>query len=159
MKASIQPLSAAALGKVAVLYGGNAAERAISIQSGEAALAALLRQGVNAVGIDTQQGAVEALQQLKPDRAFIALHGVGGEDGKIQAVLEYLGIPYTGSGVMASALCMDKLMTKRLWQAMGLPTPAYVSLSPNQDWAKVLASLGGHGQTGSRRIQHWDEPR
>ncbi|HET7793533.1 MAG TPA: D-alanine--D-alanine ligase [Rhizobacter sp.] len=117
-----------ALGKVAVLMGGTSAERDISLMSGEGVLAALQSKGVNAHAFDPS---VQDLAELKKQgfaRCFIALHGRHGEDGTVQGALELLGIPYTGSGVMASSIAMDKVMTKRLWLADGLPTPRYVAL-------------------------------
>jgi D-alanine-D-alanine ligase len=120
------------MGKVAVLMGGDSAEREVSIMSGNGVLKALLSQGVDASAFDP---AYEPLSDLKAEgfqRVFIALHGRHGEDGTVQGALELLGIPYTGSGVMASAICMDKVMTKRVWVAEGLPTPSWVHLAPNQ---------------------------
>src|SRR5690349_1898081 len=107
-------------GKVAVLMGGNSAEREISLISGKAIFAALQNKGVDAELIDTQQDFIQKLQEGNFARAFIALHGRGGEDGTIQGLLEHLRIPYTGSGVLASALAMDKVRCKRIWQSMGL---------------------------------------
>jgi D-alanine-D-alanine ligase len=101
------------LGDVAVLYGGTSAEREISLRSGEAVIAALRESGVSVVPVDIGENPLQQLQQLDVDRVFIALHGTGGEDGKIQALLEWLQLPYTGSGISASALCMDKLRTKQ----------------------------------------------
>ncbi|HMC14397.1 MAG TPA: D-alanine--D-alanine ligase [Albitalea sp.] len=119
------------LGKVAVLMGGDSAERQISLMSGGGVLAALLSQGVDAHAFDPSE---RELSELKHDgfaRCFIALHGRHGEDGTVQGALELLRIPYTGSGVMASAIAMDKVMTKRVWIAEGLPTPRHVWLAPN----------------------------
>jgi D-alanine-D-alanine ligase len=121
-----------ALGKVAVLMGGSSAERQISIMSGTGVLAALRSQGVDAHAFDPAE---RELFELKRDgfaRCFIALHGRFGEDGSVQGALELLRIPYTGSGVLASAIAMDKVMTKRVWIAEGLPTPRYRWLSPEQ---------------------------
>jgi D-alanine-D-alanine ligase len=127
-------------GKVAVLFGGRSAEREVSLNSGSRVLAALQRQGVDAAAFDP---AVRKLDELAAfDRAFIALHGRYGEDGTIQGVLELMGIPYTGSGVMASALGMDKWRSKLLWQACGLPVPEYVLLDADSDFARVEAELG-----------------
>jgi D-alanine-D-alanine ligase len=120
-----------AFGKVAVLMGGDSAERQISLMSGGGVLAALQSQGVDAHAFDPSE---RELSELKRDgfaRCFIALHGRHGEDGTVQGALELLGIPYTGSGVMASAIAMDKVMTKRVWIAEGLPTPRHVWLAPN----------------------------
>ncbi|TXC65399.1 D-alanine--D-alanine ligase [Piscinibacter aquaticus] len=116
------------LGKVAVLMGGSSAEREISLMSGSGVLAALRSQGVDAHEFDPSQRDLVELKREGFARAFIALHGRHGEDGTVQGALELLGIPYTGSGVMASAIAIDKVMTKRLWQAAGLPTPKYVAL-------------------------------
>lgn len=112
-------------GRVAVLMGGWSAEREVSLKSGAAVLAALCARNVDAHGIDVDRRVLTALSTQRYDRAFIILHGRGGEDGVIQGALEMLGIPYTGSGVLASALGMDKLRTKQLWQGMGLPTPPH----------------------------------
>jgi D-alanine-D-alanine ligase len=117
-----------ALGKVAVLMGGSSAERAVSLMSGEGVLQALQSQGVDAHAFDPSKQDLGDLKKLGFDRCFIALHGRHGEDGTVQGALELLGIPYTGSGVMASSIAMDKVMTKRLWLAEGLPTPRYVAL-------------------------------
>lgn len=122
-------INARALGKVAVLFGGNSAERPVSLMSGPGVLAALKGLGVDAHGFDPAERPLQALQQEGFDRAFIALHGRGGEDGTLQGALEWLGIPYTGSGVTASGVAMDKTMTKRVWAAEGLPTPQYLALS------------------------------
>ncbi|HKX40041.1 MAG TPA: D-alanine--D-alanine ligase, partial [Burkholderiaceae bacterium] len=121
-----------ALGKVAVLMGGDSAERQISLMSGTGVLAALQSQGVDAHAFDPSE---RELVELKRDgfaRVFIALHGRHGEAGTVQGALELLRIPYTGSGVMASAIAMDKVMTKRVWIAEGLPTPRYVTLRRDQ---------------------------
>jgi len=129
-------------GRVAVLMGGTAAEREVSLVSGQAVLEGLKRRGVDAHGLDVT--GPEILQQLAGgdfDRVFIVLHGRGGEDGVIQGALETLGIPYTGSGVMGSAIGMDKLRTKLIWQGMGLPTPGFVVLRDDEDLAAV-AELG-----------------
>ncbi|MDR5868357.1 D-alanine--D-alanine ligase [Halomonas koreensis] len=129
--------------RVAVLYGGDSAEREVSLKSGAAVLAALTRAGVDAVGFDpAEQGGLAGLEALRPDRVFIALHGRGGEDGTLQGALELLGIPYTGSGVLASALGMDKQRTKLVWQALGLPTPESEMLGPDADWSGVAERLG-----------------
>jgi D-alanine-D-alanine ligase len=122
---SIDPKS---LGKVAVLLGGTSAEREISLMSGGGVLAALQSQGVDAHAFDPAERELAELKHEGFARAFIALHGRHGEDGTVQGALELLGIPYTGSGVMASAIAIDKVMTKRIWQAVGLPTPKYVTL-------------------------------
>ncbi|MDO4435184.1 MAG: D-alanine--D-alanine ligase [Cardiobacteriaceae bacterium] len=131
-------------GKVAVLYGGTSAEREVSLNSGAAIFEALKEAGVEAHLVDTQTA--DALFQLKTqnfDRAFIALHGRGGEDGQTQAVLDYLGLPYTGSGVLACALAMDKVLTKKVWQAMGLPVLADQVLSAKDLDFKALCERYG----------------
>jgi D-alanine-D-alanine ligase len=133
---------AAAFGHVAVLFGGQSAERSVSLKSGQAVLAALLRSGVAASGIDVGTNPVARLQQESFDRAFIVLHGKGGEDGVIQAQLQGLGIPYTGSGVMGSALAMNKLASKRLWLGCHLPTPEFVILDGRSESAKAAEKLG-----------------
>ncbi|HEY1393333.1 MAG TPA: D-alanine--D-alanine ligase [Methylibium sp.] len=120
------------LGKVAVLMGGSSAEREVSFMSGKGVLAALQSQGVDAHAFDPAERALDELKREGFARCFIALHGRHGEDGTVQGALELLGIPYTGSGVMASAIAMDKVMTKRVWIAEGLPTPRYVWLAPEQ---------------------------
>lgn len=129
-------------GRVAVLMGGCSAERDVSLRSGNAVLAALLRSGVDAFGLDLTDQAVTQLAVEKFDRAFIALHGRGGEDGSIQGVLEWLRIPYTGSDVMASALGMDKFKCKQVWQGLGLPTPASSLLNANTNAEQLVAKLG-----------------
>jgi D-alanine-D-alanine ligase len=122
----------AALGKVAVLMGGTSAERPVSLMSGTGVLKALQSVGVNAHAFDPAERGLEALKTDGFARCFIALHGRHGEDGTVQGALELLGIPYTGSGVMASALAMDKIMTKRLWLSEGLPTPRWQTLGAGQ---------------------------
>ncbi|MGB7991654.1 MAG: D-alanine--D-alanine ligase [Candidatus Methylophosphatis roskildensis] len=129
-------------GKVAVLFGGSGAEREISLLSGIAVLAALQSRGVDAHAYDPAQKSLCALKDEGFQRAFIALHGRGGEDGTLQGALETLGVPYTGSGVMASAISMDKWRTKLIWLAHGLPTPRYRMLRVDTDWAHVAADLG-----------------
>ncbi len=129
-------------GKVAVLFGGKSAEREVSLKSGAAVLAALLRSGVEAHPFDPAVQNLQALADDGFDRAFIALHGRYGEDGTVQGALELLGIPYTGSGVMASALGMDKWRTKLVWQAAGLPIPDYALLDEHSDWNMVAQKLG-----------------
>jgi D-alanine-D-alanine ligase len=120
------------LGKVAVLMGGTSAERDVSLMSGEGVLQALQSQGANAHAFDPAKQDLVELKKQGFDRCFIALHGRHGEDGTVQGALELLGIPYTGSGVMASSIAMDKVMTKRIWLAEGLPTPRYVVLPANR---------------------------
>jgi D-alanine-D-alanine ligase len=129
-------------GKVAVLFGGRSAEREISLLSGNAVLEALVRSGVDAHAFDPAARPLHELQRDGFSRAFIALHGRYGEDGTVQGALELMGIPYTGSGVMASALSMDKVRTKMVWVAAGLPTPRWETLHADTDWASVVATLG-----------------
>jgi D-alanine-D-alanine ligase len=140
---ALRRVSAAAdFGRVAVLYGGSSAEREISLLSGAAVLAALRRRGVDAHGFDPAE---RELGQLRTDgfaRCWIALHGPGGEDGTAQGALEFLGIPYTGSGVTGSAIGMDKLRTKRLAGASDVPTPEFVVLRQSADLDVALARLG-----------------
>jgi D-alanine-D-alanine ligase len=131
-----------AFGKVAVLFGGRSAEREVSLKSGAAVLEALLRSGVDAYPFDPAVQNLQALVDDGFDRAFIALHGRYGEDGTVQGALELLGMPYTGSGVMASALGMDKWRTKLVWQAGGLPIPDYTLLDERSDWKGVAQQLG-----------------
>ncbi len=129
-------------GKVAVLFGGRSAEREVSLRSGAAVLAALQRSGVDAHAFDPETGNLQALKDEGFDLAFIALHGRFGEDGTVQGALELLGIPYTGSGVMASALGMDKWRSKLVWQAGGLPIPEYLMLNEQSSESEVVAKLG-----------------
>jgi D-alanine-D-alanine ligase len=129
-------------GKVAVLLGGKSAERDVSLKSGNAVLAALRRQGVDAHAFDPAERDLVDLEREGFARVFIALHGRYGEDGTVQGALELLEIPYTGSGIMASALGMDKWRTKLIWQAAGLPVPDYAMLDGNSDFATVEARLG-----------------
>ena len=127
-------------GKVAVLFGGTSAEREVSLNSGSRVLAALQGQGIDAHPFDPAEQPLDALKGY--DRAFIALHGRHGEDGTIQGALELMHIPYTGSGVMASALGMDKFRTKLLWQAAGLPIPEYALLDADSDFSDIEEELG-----------------
>ena len=129
------------LGKVAVLMGGTSAERQISLMSGGGVLAALRSQGVDAQAFDPAERELVELKREGFDRCFIALHGRHGEDGSVQGALELLGIPYTGSGVLASAIAMDKVMTKRVWIAEGLPTPRYVWLAPEDRGRERVRSV------------------
>jgi D-alanine-D-alanine ligase len=129
-------------GVVAVLYGGGSSEREISLLTGKAVLAALKRRGVNAQGFDPAQRPLADLAALKIERVWIALHGPGGEDGTVQGALEFLGVPYTGSGVLGSAIGMDKLRSKRLAQAAGVPTPQFVLLHTASDLDLALKRLG-----------------
>ncbi|MDN0105953.1 MULTISPECIES: D-alanine--D-alanine ligase [Yersinia] len=135
--------------KVAVLLGGTSAEREVSLLSGQAVLAGLREAGIDAHGVDTRDFPVTQLKEQGFNKVFIALHGRGGEDGTLQGVLEFLQLPYTGSGVMASALTMDKLRTKLVWQALGLPISPYVALNRQQfetlsseELAACVAKLG-----------------
>jgi len=129
-------------GKVAVLAGGRSAEREVSLKSGAMVLAALQKKGVNAHAFDPRDRGLDALIAERFDRVFIALHGRYGEDGTVQGALELLGIRYTGSGVLGSALAMDKWRTKLVWQAAGVPTPPYELLGPDTDFTTVAARLG-----------------
>ncbi|MCC7040758.1 MAG: D-alanine--D-alanine ligase [Burkholderiales bacterium] len=135
-------MSGAAFGKVAVLMGGPSAEREVSLMSGRGVLAALREKGVDAHPFDPSERDLWDLKRDGYARAFIALHGRFGEDGTVQGALEALGIPYTGSGVMASALAMDKWRTKLVWLACGIPTPAYRIVDATTDWSRVVAELG-----------------
>jgi D-alanine-D-alanine ligase len=128
--------------KVAVLLGGKSAEREVSLKSGGMVLAALRKKGIDAHPFDPSEKGFENLVRERFDKVFIALHGRFGEDGTVQGILEWLGIPYTGSGVLASALAMDKLRTKRLWEAEGLPTPPYKLLEKNSDFNAIAKRLG-----------------
>ncbi|MHB1375452.1 MAG: D-alanine--D-alanine ligase [Thauera sp.] len=132
----------ARFGKVAVLFGGSSAEREVSLMSGAAVLAALQAAGVDAHAFDPAERDLHILKEEGFERAFIALHGRGGEDGTVQGALELMGIPYTGSGVMASALSMDKWRTKMVWLSAGLPTPRYAILEHDTEWDAVVAELG-----------------
>ncbi len=129
-------------GRVAVLLGGTSSEREISLLSGRAVLAALLRRGVDAHAFDPAERPLEGLRSEHFDRAWIALHGPGGEDGTVQGALEFLGVPYTGSGVMGSAIAMDKLRTKRLVNAAGVLTADSVELRTAADLEQALSRLG-----------------
>jgi D-alanine-D-alanine ligase len=134
--------AAAQFGRVAVLLGGTSSEREVSLISGKAVLAGLVRRGLDVIGFDPAERALTDLLTLKIDRVWIALHGPGGEDGTVQGALEFLGIPYTGSGVMGSAIGMDKLRSKRLCQAVGVPTSPFVVLRDAQDLDTVVETLG-----------------
>jgi D-alanine-D-alanine ligase len=129
-------------GKVAVLLGGRSAEREISLLSGNGVLKALRSKGVDAHPFDPSQRDLYELKKEGFARCFIALHGRGGEDGTLQGALEVLGIPYTGSGVLGSAVAMDKWRTKMVWLANGLPTPRFRILTGNEDWEAVARDLG-----------------
>jgi D-alanine-D-alanine ligase len=129
-------------GRVGVLLGGRSAEREVSLKSGSMVLAALRRKGVDAHAFDPRDHGLDALFRTRFDRVFIALHGRYGEDGTLQGALELAGIPYTGSGVLASALAMDKWRTKLVWQAAGVPTPRYELLGADSDLRAVAQRLG-----------------
>ena len=134
-------IDAAALGRCAVLLGGRSAEREVSLMSGAGVLAALRKVGVDAHAFDPAEREIGALKSEGFVRVFIALHGRHGEDGTVQGALELLGLPYTGSGVLASALAMDKTMTKRVWLAAGLPTPAFVWLDADMRQREALRQV------------------
>jgi D-alanine-D-alanine ligase len=147
-----------AIGSVAVLCGGRSAEREISLRSGAEVHAALMTLGVNAVRVDPADASVEELRAY--DACFIALHGRGGEDGVIQGVLEHLGVPYTGSGVMASAIGMSKVATKLIWSGAGLPTPAfYLAGVAEQDLGFPLMVKPAHegSSIGMRKVDNADQ--
>ena len=131
-----------ALGKVAVLMGGRSSEREVSLMSGQGVLAALRARGVDAHAFDPAERDLAALKAEGFARCFIALHGRYGEDGTVQGALELLGIPYTGPGVMASSIAMDKIMTKRIWRFEGLPTPDWRLVASASETTQALAALG-----------------
>jgi D-alanine-D-alanine ligase len=135
-------MNARGFGKVAVLLGGKTAEREVSLKSGSMVLAALRAAGVDAHPFDPAERGLQALMDERFARAFIALHGRFGEDGTLQGALEFLGLPYTGSGVLGSALAFDKLRSKLLWQATGIPTPPHDLLSANSDLCAIAQRLG-----------------
>jgi D-alanine-D-alanine ligase len=139
---ALSPTDAKAFGKVGVLYGGRSSEREVSIMSGSGVLKALQDKGIDAHAFDPAERSLADLAEQKFDRVFIALHGRYGEDGSLQGALEQLGIPYTGSGVMACAVAMDKITTKKIWLQHGLPTPNYAVLEADTDLAQVAATLG-----------------
>jgi D-alanine-D-alanine ligase len=151
---------------VAVLMGGPSAEREVSLKSGNAVLSALKRRGVDAHGIDADANVLRALQDGRFERAFIVLHGRWGEDGVIQGALETIGIPYTGSGVLGSALGMDKLRCKYLWAGAGVPLPEYVVLERSADFGAIARRLGlplfvkparEGSSIGITKVKHADE--
>ena len=155
---------ASVFGKVAVVYGGNSNERVISLDSGAAVLKALQRQGVDATHFDPQDQDITELRNF--DRVFNVLHGRGGEDGVLQGVLQWLDIPQTGSGVLASALGMDKVRTKQLWQGCGLSTAPFSLLTADTDWQQVVNTLGlpliikpvhEGSSIGMTKVNHLDE--
>ncbi|MEC6124890.1 MULTISPECIES: D-alanine--D-alanine ligase [Acinetobacter] len=132
--------NASKFGKVAVLFGGKSAEREVSLDSGNAVLEALLRSGVQAEAFDPKHRSVTDL--VNYDRAFIVLHGRGGEDGQIQGTLEWLNVPYTGTGVQGSAIGMDKIKTKQIWQGTDLPTAPYRIINKDSNIDEIVDSLG-----------------
>lgn len=136
------PAITAELGRVAVLGGGHSAEREVSMMSARGVLDALEEKGVEAIPFDPSEQPMEELRRLGVDRAFIALHGRYGEDGAVQGALEILKIPYTGSGVMASALAMDKGMTKRIWNTWGIPTPPFMPVDRETPASHILETVG-----------------
>ena len=138
----LSQVNVATLGKVGVLLGGKSGERDISLMSGKGVLDALISKGVNAHAFDPGQQAITELAAQKFDRVFIALHGRYGEDGTMQGLLEQMNLPYTGSGVLASALAIDKQATKRLWSSFNLATPRFEMLSAQSDWQKIIKDLG-----------------
>jgi D-alanine-D-alanine ligase len=141
--ASLDPqTNAARFGRVAVVMGGDSAEREVSLNSGAGVLAALQSVGVDAFGVDGIAELLQAIQAGRVDRVFNILHGRGGEDGVLQGLLSALGVPYTGSAVLGSALSMDKVRSKQVWQALGLPTPAFAVLRTGQDVGTVIAQIG-----------------
>lgn len=130
-------------GTVGLLSGGLSSEREISLMTGAAVLKSMRNLGIDVIAIDVQKDLIDSLQSYQLDRVFVALHGPGGEDGTLQGALEYLGISYTGSGVMASALAMDKLRCKQLWRGIGLPTADFYLLDKESDYEEILNKLGG----------------
>ncbi len=142
VQASLAGLDVKSLGRVGVLLGGKSGEREISLMSGNGVLDALLSKGIDAHAFDTGLRCPTELAKEKFDRIFISLHGRFGEDGTIQGLLELLGLPYTGSGVLASALAIDKIATKQIWMSNGLSTPEYEELTATSDWNAVVQHLG-----------------
>lgn len=133
---------AADFGKVAVLMGGMSAERDVSLKSGEAVLAGLRQRDIDAHAVDPQEQSLHSIEKADYARAFIILHGRGGEDGVMQGALESIDLPYTGSGVLGSALAMDKLRCKQLWHGMGLPTPQWRVLDSEADCQQAIEEMG-----------------
>lgn len=155
-----------ALGRVAVLMGGNSSEREVSLVTGRNILAALQRSGVDAYSIDVDENISEDLRKDRPDRVFIALHGPGGEDGKIQGLLQEMNIPFTGSDVSSSALTMNKIFTKCVWGYHGIPTPPMIIVDHDPDYLESAKKLGlplcvkpsNEGSTmGVTRVNDWSE--
>ncbi len=136
------PRSVAGLGRIAVLMGGDSPEREVSLRSGDAALRSAKRLGLTATAIDAGRDVVARLAAARAEFVIIMLHGRGGEDGSIQGLLEVLGLPYSGSGVLASALAMDKIKSKLLWRQQGFPTADFIELAPDTDWRAALERLG-----------------
>lgn len=132
----------AAAGRVVVLYGGLSSEREISLKSGAAVLQGLKRLGIDCMALDVREDVIEQLQSIRPNLVVNMLHGRGGEDGVVQGALELLGLPYTGSGVLASALAMDKCKSKQIWQQMGLRTAPFHVLNESSDWQALMRELG-----------------
>lgn len=131
------------IGRVGVLFGGLSAERDVSLDSGQAVFDALIRLGIDAIAIDLQESVVEQITQADIDAAFIVLHGGIGEDGRLQALLEIMKIPYTGSDTQSSALAMNKLLSKQLWQGVGVATSPFVVLDETTDFEHAIDALGG----------------
>jgi len=142
VKSQLSKLDVTSLGRVGVLLGGSSGEREISLMSGNGILEALVSRGVDAHGFDPDLRCPTELAKEKFDRVFISLHGRFGEDGTIQGLLELLGLPYTGSGVLASALAINKIVTKQLWISNGLATPEFEELTANSNWNAVVEKLG-----------------
>lgn len=134
--------TATQFGRVAVLMGGRSAERQISLRSGNAVLAALQEQGIDAFSVDVDDTVSEQLLKQKCDRAFVILHGRGGEDGEIQGLLQAVNIPFTGSGIVGAVMSMNKRISKLLWQQQGLPTPKFIHISSTDQKEQLLAELG-----------------
>lgn len=139
---SMRITDASRFGRVAVALGGSSAERDVSLDSGRNVLEALRARGIDAQPVDGIPALLAALRESRYDRVFNILHGRGGEDGTLQGALEALGVPYTGSGVLGSALTMDKIRTKQVWIALGLPTPRFARLGRGDDVAHAMAELG-----------------
>ena len=142
VQTQLASLNVKSLGRVGVLLGGRSGEREISLMSGNGVLEALIAKGVDAHGFDTGLRSPTELAAEQFDRVFISLHGRYGEDGTIQGLLELLNLPYTGSGVLASALAIDKIATKQIWISNGLSTPDFEELTANSDWNRVVQKLG-----------------
>lgn len=139
----VDPEMKARFGRVGVVYGGSSAEREVSLNSGKSVFDALLRAGVDAVAIEVNETPLADIQNANVDRVMLVLHGQGGEDGTLQGALEILGIPYTGTGVLGSALAMDKWRCKEFWRGVGVPTAEFAMLHADTDWQATIAELGG----------------